>query len=199
MTLVLAIKSENSVVLASDKRSFDIGTPSLHYNDNAIKIFQINDIVAVGGAGDGYDCKLIVDLVLAEKKISKMSFEDVLSLLSDKARQKQAEWYTEENKMLMKLGVIQKPQYGFLMVGIGYDKKTKIFSFSDTDHTPHEVFEQFCSIGITDICNYIFSEEYNEKMTLDDIKKLATKGIEGTAKISTAVSNKFDLIEIEAK
>ncbi len=197
MTLVVALKSKSGVVLAGDKRNYDPRTTC--HNDNAIKVFKLNDKAAIAGGGDGFDCKEIIDTMLANPDITNMKFDDIKDLMYNTARNKQAEWANKNtnNSVLIVLGMVAKPQFGFLLVGLSEKNEPMICSFADTNLVPRLILDNYCQIGIVDVAKYIFIEEYRKNMTIEKLSQLASKAIKATAKISTAVSEVSDLIKIE--
>lgn len=197
MTLVVALKSKNGVVLAGDRRRYDPQNTS--YNDDAVKVFRLNDKVAIGGGGDGFDCKEVINTMLANPDITKMKLDDIKDLMYHMARNKQAEWYNKNtnNPLLIAFGAVAKPQFGFLLAGFSENNQPMIYSFTNTNLIPRLIPDNYCQIGIVDVAKYIFMEEYKENMTVKELSQLASKAIKATAKISTAVSETLDLIKIE--
>lgn len=197
MTLIVALKSKKGIVLAGDKRNYDSKTTS--YDNNAIKVFKINDKVAIAGGGDGFDCREIINTMLANPNITKMKFNDVENLMYNTARDKQAEWINKNpnNPLLITVGMVAKPQFGFLLVGLTKENEPIISSLTDSTLVPRLIPDNHCQIGIVDVAKYIFIEEYREDMTVNELSQLASKTIKATSKISTAVSEELDLIKIE--
>lgn len=196
MTLIVALKSKNGIVLAGDKRNYDPKTTG--YDDKATKVFRINDRVAIGGSGDRFNCKEIIDAILAEPKIKTMDIEEVKDLMSQKAKDKQAEWLNahKDNMVMVAAGLIPSPQFGFILVGFSKDNRSKMYSIINNSLTPLLIDDNHCQVGWVDISKYLFLKNYKEDMTLEGMSDLAKLAIEGTSEVLTAVSKDMDLIKI---
>jgi 20S proteasome alpha/beta subunit len=196
MTLIVALKSEHGVVLAGDKRN-DYGNETLTYDDNATKIFEINSKVAIGGAGNGYDSKAIIDELLTYPDLQDMDVIQVKTLLIKSARSKQAEWFTPENEELIEKKQVLPPEFGFIIAGCTHEGQFKVYTFSSYNHSAQEE-EKSSELGVTDIARYLISKQYKNTMTLAELKALVTSSIEETATISNAVSKTFDAVGFES-
>ena len=71
MTTVVAIKSSNGIVLASDSQGSNDTTKDLEIS----KIFQINDTIAVGAAGDIGHIKVLVSELKQQLETRKFKTE----------------------------------------------------------------------------------------------------------------------------
>jgi 20S proteasome alpha/beta subunit len=196
MTLIVTLKSDKGIVLAGDKRSYE-GTASQGYIDTATKILRLNDKVAIGGAGDGFESKEIINTLKDHPKIAGMNVEEVRKLLFDKTRERQAQWYTRDNMKLMQLGIVNTPSYGFILVGYNAENEAKIYGLTYASNSIYEIPENYTELGIIDVAKYLFLENYKETFDLDEMADLAKLSIEATNKISLSVSKVFDLIKID--
>lgn len=194
MTLIVALKSEGGIVLAGDKRAHT-GNASLSYNDNNTKVFKLNDRVAIAGAGDGFDARLVIDELLKHPMVQTLDLDEIADLAYKISYEKQAALY-KENEVLFKVGLKAPMKFGFLLVGFDKAGKSKIYSIMDSKLTPREITQNSCAIGVPLIAEYIFSKELKKNLTLNALADLAVKSIAETSNLVTAVSPSFDVIKI---
>lgn len=197
MTLIIGTFSKHGIVLVGDKRTYNPTTTT--YDDNAIKVFKLNDKVALGGAGNGFDCKAIIDDMVANPKLKEMDIEEATNLLLTTARAKQAELInaSPDNPLLIALGRVIKPEFGFIILGFNDKQEPKMYCLTDNSIVSRPITENYLPMGIVDISKYIFSKEYSENMTIKQLGELAIRCIKETNKISLAVSNICDVIKIK--
>ncbi|MBI4096570.1 MAG: hypothetical protein HY425_02525 [Candidatus Levybacteria bacterium] len=198
MTLIVALKSKHGVVLAGDKRNY-LQNATLSYDDNAVKVVKLNEKTAIGGGGEGYDCKVVIDELVADSAIKNMDVEEVKELMFTKARVKQKEWVDKkENSYLIPFGVVQAPQFCFILVGLTKNNEPRIYTLSNSNLEPRLIPIEHCEIGICEVAKYIFSKKCKSNMILEQLAKLASFSIKETGSMSTGVSPSFDLIKIPA-
>lgn len=196
MTLIVCVKSNDGIVVAGDKRS-STGDSLNSFNDNAEKVFKINERVCIAGAGDGYDSKAVIEEIKRLPQIENKDVDEVKDLLYNLARNRQSQWYSTQNMTLIGARVIQNtPQFGFLIVGYTHLDQPKVYSFSYSDTHPTEIYDYYSQIGITEISQYLLSKLYRDDMGVQDIAKLASLVITETSRLSTAVSDDMDIIKI---
>ncbi len=199
MTLIVALKSKHGAVLAGDKRNLNPQT--LSKDDTATKVFRLNDKAAIGGSGNRFDCKEIIDAMLAEPGIKNLNLEQVKDLLLKKTREKQTEWLDASpmNAAMVQAGVTPPPQFGFILIGLSDSNISKMYELSSNDINPKIIDDNHCQLGWVDVSKYLFLTMYREAMTLEEMSNLAKMAIEGTNLVSVAVSKDMDIIKIEPR
>ncbi len=195
MTLVVALKSKHGIVLAGDKRHI-IPDRFYTYNDEATKVFKINDKVGIAIAGDADDATLVfrqladLDLINKDvygvaKEIERLTQEDVIK------------WHTGEYIALQKFDRLIYPNYAFIIAGYSGNGDQKIFTVNSAVPRLREQAIGFVKEGFTEIAEYILREEHNENLTIEQLRKLAIRVIQETSKISLAVSENTNVIKVK--
>ncbi len=197
MTLVIGIKSKHGIVIVGDRRNYNPVNAS--YDDTAVKVFKLNDKVAIAGAGNRFDCLEVIDEMITNPKIKEMSLEEIKDLMFITARSKQAEMINKsaENPLLILKGVVEVPLFAFILVGIADKNEPKIYSLSHNNLVPLLIKDNYIALGITDIAKYLLMKEYKDDMTLSQLEELATRSVKETSKISLGVNDICDVIKIK--
>lgn len=197
MTLIVSLKCKDGIVIAGDKRS--VFEDELHsYRDDAVKVFKINNRVAIAAAGDGGDAKPIVDQVLS----LDFSGKDVNDICEDVRRivvTEYQQWGSTTNLLLANIGALKRPNYGFIIAGYSKDGKAKIFIINTKNIRIVEELENYRSDGIREVAQYLFHKNYKQNGKLDDLIALAKLAIEETSEVSYAVSKTCDIFTITPK
>lgn len=196
MTLIVALECDEGIVLAGDKREHG-GNDNHTFNDVATKITQLNDKVAIGCAGDGYDAQIVVDALLRMPSITTLDVSEVASIAYNIATDLQIKLLTDaQTGKLLPMGYKTLPKYGLFVVGYQKTGEPKVYSLTNTNTHPNEIKIGYAGIGVPIIAEYIFSKEYKKDLTLEDLGELARKSIIETSTISSAVSPICDLIKV---
>lgn len=193
MTLIVALKGKDGIVLAGDKRS--IYEDALHsYKDTTDKVFQLNDYVGMIASGDGDSVKPIVDEILSLKLTG-----DVVSVsrtVVDIAIKHQAQYFWGNNLILVNAGRLKPPNFALIVAGFTFAKEQKFFYFNTNTLKLIEMNDNYYPEGVTDIAKYILSREYKKGMSISKLKLLAQKVIRETSKQSWAVSKEPDILSL---
>lgn len=159
-TTTVGIVCKDGVVLAADRRA-SLGNMVL--SKGVSKIFQIDDHLALAGAGSVGDILSLVRLLRAEAKLYRarvgreMSTKALATLTSN-----------------VLSGRRYFPYFGWFLVG-GYDEKPSLYSI---DMAGGITEDKYVSAGSgMEFAYAVLDNEYNEKMTVKKGVKLAVKAI----------------------
>lgn len=194
MTLIVALKSKNGIVLAGDKRS---SYPKNIYDDTVIKLHKFNDKVAVGAAGDRFDCIGVIEEMAKNKKIDKMSLEEIKDLLFKSARELQAKLIASNSFNPILKPILELPEFYFILAGISEEGIPEIYTFLNINLAPQKCLDNQQELGEVLVAKYIFNQKYREDMTIDELIELAKYEIVETSKISNAVSSDCNVISFK--
>lgn len=112
MTLIVALKCVDGIVIAADSRS-TIGDPRglTAMNDTATKLFKLNESCAVAVSGAGELAFNLVDSIQRELANRKYSVDRYAQEAGKKFRQQYAEWFKD-------MHAEARPAVNFIMVGL---------------------------------------------------------------------------------
>ena len=159
-TTTVGIVCKDGVVLTADRRA-SLG--NMVISKGVTKIFQVDDHLALAGAGTVGDILSLVRALRAEAKLyrakvgKEMSTKALVTLTSN---------ILSGRKYL--------PYFGWFLIG-GYDEKPSLYSI---DMAGGITEDKYVSAGSgMEFAYSILDNEYSEKITLKNGVKLAIKGI----------------------
>lgn len=159
-TTTVGIVCKNGVVLAADRRA---ALGNMIMAKNVTKIFQIDEHLALAGAGDVGDILSLVRMLRAEAKLYRarvgreMSVKALATLTANILN-----------------GTKYFPYFGWFLIG-GYDEKPRIYS---VDMAGGMTEDNYVSAGSgMEFAYAVLENEYKEDMSVDEGVKLAVKAI----------------------
>ena len=159
-TTTVGIVCKDGVVLTADRRA-SLG--NMVISKGVTKIFQVDDHLALAGAGTVGDILSLVRALRAEAKLYRAK---VGKEMSTKALATLTSNILSGRKYL--------PYFGWFLIG-GYDEKPSLYSI---DMTGGITEDKYVSAGSgMEFAYSILDNEYSEKITLKNGVKLAIKGI----------------------
>ena len=159
-TTTVGIVCKDGVVLTADRRA-SLG--NMVISKGVTKIFQVDDHLALAGAGTVGDILSLVRALRAEAKLYRAK---VGKEMSTKALATLTSNILSGRKYL--------PYFGWFLIG-GYDEKPSLYSI---DMAGGITEDKYVSAGSgMEFAYSILDNEYSEKITLKNGVKLAIKGI----------------------
>ncbi|MBI4225750.1 hypothetical protein HY612_01430 [Candidatus Roizmanbacteria bacterium] len=197
MTLIIGAIAKNGVILIGDKRTF-FPDKIFSYHDRSTKIFKVNNLVGIAGAGEGDDVEDVLKYILSLKLTGDI--DAVVSSIESEVKKRMANWYMNPNNVLLEQhGKVRSPYYVILIAGFTNKGQPKLCSIPTDNIRIINRQEDFHIEGVTDVGYPLFKTKHKATSSIEDTEKLAISAIEETAKISMGVCNKYDSIKIEFK
>ncbi len=204
MTLLIALKGSDGMVLAADSRG-TFGDPRgiTAQNDNQQKAHILSRRVAVLMAGSAEIGSLIIDLV--KQQIGSQNTDgatQVLGVLRDITRAKYTEWFPSIQAivppMLVQTGqAAARPELAFIVGGYETDGTPKIFglgSFMDFSPMLHDY--GFAVQGVAQYALYLLNRLYEKDRTVEELTALAVYVITETASQDGKVGGPVNVITV---
>ncbi len=205
MTLLVALKGKDGLVLAADSRG-TFGDPRgiTAQNDNQKKAHILSPHVAVLTAGAAEAGAIIIDMIrkqVVEKKIDGAS--QVLDILRSTVRQQYQNWFPTVPPIqpiaLLQTGQIPtRPELAFLTGGYESDGTPRLFSLvSVLDFPPMMHDYGFAVQGVAQYALYLLNRLYESDRTVEELTSLAVYVITETASQDGKVGGPVSVITIE--
>ena len=205
MTLLVALKGKDGLVLAADSRG-TFGDPRgiTAQNDNMKKAQILSPHVAVLTAGSGEVGALVISVVaqkVAEHNTDGVS--PVLDILRSTVREQYNNWFPTvpaiQPMALLQAGQVPvRPDLAFLVAGYEPDNTPRIFglgSFFDFSPMLHDY--GFAVQGVAQYALYLLNRLYEADRTVQELTSLAVYVITETASQDGKVGGPVSLITIE--
>ena len=179
-TTTVGIVCKDGVVLTADRRA-SLG--NMVISKGVTKIFQVDDHLALAGAGTVGDILSLVRALRAEAKLYRAK---VGKEMSTKALATLTSNILSGRKYL--------PYFGWFLIG-GYDEKPSLYSI---DMTGGITEDKYVSAGSgMEFAYSILDNEYSEKITLKNGVKLAIKAINTAIKRDVFTGDGIMVITID--
>lgn len=179
-TTTVGIVCKDGVVLTADRRA-SLG--NMVISKGVTKIFQVDDHLALAGAGTVGDILSLVRALRAEAKLYRAK---VGKEMSTKALATLTSNILSGRKYL--------PYFGWFLIG-GYDEKPSLYSI---DMAGGITEDKYVSAGSgMEFAYSILDNEYSEKITLKNGVKLAIKGINTAIKRDVFTGDGIMVITID--
>lgn len=205
MTLLIALKGVDGMVLAADSRG-TFGDPRVvtAQNDTLQKAHILSPHVAVLGAGSAELGALIIDLVKKEVRAHKADGASrVLKTLRDTVRKQYQEWFPSI-PAIQPIAEIQtgkvavRPDLAFIIGGYELDGTPRIFgSGSLFDFPPYLHDYGFAVQGVAQYALYLLNRLYEQNRTIEELAPLAIYVITETASQDGKVGGPVNVITIK--
>jgi 20S proteasome alpha/beta subunit len=185
MTLSLALKGEDGLVLATDSRG-TIGDPRAltAVNDSIKKLYRVNLYTGAVTFGAGeLGAKLLDEIlinVIQEKNLEEAGVDEVLEETRKYIKTKYNEWFAA-------FSIEKRPRLGFIIAGYNPTSSQRVGESrtymidSPTDWAPHLAVTGMQMGGVPQYATYLFHRLYNPKMKTEHLKSLAAYLITETA------------------
>lgn len=169
MTLVIALKSKDGLLMASDsKASLEITS-----NDTVQKVFKLSDHTAVGIAGDGGLAVYFLDQIKGGLDYTKGILD-----LAEQIRIKGKEKF---NDFFEHLRPNERPGLSLLLAGYTTDNKPEIYKLNSKDNfVPRKAVTGFECIGVPYIADYLLNIYYESEIRIEGAKELCVLCIQET-------------------
>jgi 20S proteasome alpha/beta subunit len=205
MTLLVALKGNNGMVLAADSRG-TFGDPRnvTAQNDTQQKAHILSKHVGILVAGSGELGALIVNLLKQQLLSSNVDgATDVLAALRNIVRIKYNEWFpslppVSPPALVVAGQTASRPDLAFIVAGYENDGTPKIFSLvSQLDFPPMQHDYGFALQGISQYALYLLNRLYEPNRTKEELAPLAVYAITETASQDGKVGGPVRVITIE--
>ena len=205
MTLLVALKGSDGMVLSSDSRG-TFGDPRVvtAQNDAQQKAHILSPHVGVLVAGSGEIGAMVIDLAkqtLTERTVDGAS--QVLEILRNTARTQYQTWFTSIPPIqpfgLVQLGQVpSRPELSFIVGGYEHDGTARIFSLpSMLDFSPMLHDYGFAVQGVAQYALYLLNRLYEPDRTVEELASLAIYVITETASQDGKVGGPVKIITIK--
>jgi len=180
MTLIVALRGSDGVVLAADSRG-TIGDPRglTAINDNQLKLFRLSKFCGIGVSGASEVAAKVIDDFGRKRQHSKTIYADEIT---EETRQFVRQCYDD---WFAKLKLEERPSLTFTIVG--YQKEGRgmlprtYLLVSRSDFAPHLFPNGNCLAGIPQYAVYLMHRFYDPAMTVVNLASLAVYLISETA------------------
>ncbi len=205
MTLLVALKGKDGLVLAADSRG-TFGDPRgvTAQNDNQKKAHILSPHVAVLAAGSGEVGALIIDMVRKKVDAQKVDWASpVLEVLRNTVREQYSNWFPTvppiQPVALLQTGqVAMRPDLAFLIGGYELDGTPRLFGLiSMFDFSPMMHDYGFAVQGVAQYALYLLNRLYEADRTVQELTSLAVYVITETASQDGKVGGPVSVITIE--
>lgn len=194
MTLIVAIKAQDAIILAADSRG-TIGDPRglTAINDNHVKIFSLGKC-GVGFAGASEMGAVLLDELNGQGLRDDMPIDDLVRTVSSKAASMFGNWFGRD------IAPQQRP--GVLMTLAGYrasgnaDAEAMIYMLNSQMNFAPQLFNTPCLSGVPQYAVYLIHRYYDPSISGDKAKALAEYLVSETASQDPKVGGRIRIAEI---
>ncbi|MCL4296137.1 MAG: hypothetical protein KJ077_10435 [Anaerolineae bacterium] len=199
MTLLVALKGIDGLVLAADSRS-TIGDPRslTAMNDGVVKIFQLGERCGIGISGAAELASKLVDELKIELESKKATEVDsILVHTRTLIRSRYDDWFPKFN-------INERPNINFIMVGLQpnndntFKARTYLLS-SSTDFAPQLAVDGCMMAGVPQYAIYLKHRFYDSGMNVEQAARLAVYLISETATQDPKVGGPIRIAQITEK
>ncbi|MEK7498143.1 MAG: hypothetical protein AAB656_04470 [Patescibacteria group bacterium] len=178
MTLIIALKSKDGVVVASDSKA----SAEITSNDTVQKVFKLNEHNAVGIAGDGGLAMYFLDQIKED-----LNYNTGISNLAEQIRIKGKEKF---NDFFEHLIPEKRPLLSLLLAGYTREHapQPEIYKLNSKDNfVPRKAVTGFECIGIPYIADYLLNRLYDSEIRLGSAEELGVLCIQETSSQDSSV------------
>jgi len=205
MTLLVALKGKDGLVLAADSRG-TFGDPRgiTAQNDTQKKAHILSNHVAVLAAGSGELGALVIDLVkqkLADKTTDGAT--PVLNVLRDTLREQYNKWFpsvppVQPIPLIQSGQVAVRPDLAFLVGGYEDNGTPRLFGLNAILDFPPMLHDYgFALQGVAQYALYLLNRLYESNRTVAELTSLAVYVITETASQDGKVGGPVNVITID--
>jgi len=201
LTLIVSLKGQDGIVLASDSRG-TIGDPRglTAVNDTHKKIFKLSNSCGVATSGASEMCNRLIDSF--KKHLEDENLVDVDPIANEFhtwGRQQYRGWFGARQFISSGQTVDQRPNITLIMTGYNDNdiNQSRIYLFSSSlDFAPQLCNSGHMLAGVPQYAIYLIHRLYNPNMMLNNIKSLAAYLIQETATQDPKVGGPIKIAEI---
>lgn len=176
MTLVIALKATDGIVIASDSKASSVITS----NDTVQKVFKLGEHSAVGIAGDGG----LAMYFLEQVKDGLNHGTGILNL----AEQLRVHGKQKFNDFFEHLTPEKRPSLTLLLAGYSNDGEAEIYTLKSTDNfVPRAAVTGFECIGVPYIAEYLLNGLYETEVRTDAALEMGVLCVEATGSQNESV------------
>lgn len=176
MTLVIALKAKNGLVIASDSKA----SAEITSNDTVQKVFKMGPHSAVGISGDGGLAMYFLDQI-------KSSLNHGTGI-SDLAEQIRINGKAKFNDFFEHLSPDKRPGLTLLLAGYTPEKEPEIYTLRSSDNfVPRKSATGFECIGIPYIADYLLNRLYESEINVESGEEMCVLCIQETSSQSAEV------------
>lgn len=205
MTLLIALKGKDGLVMASDSRG-TFGDPRgvTAQNDAQQKTHILSPHVAVLAAGSGEIGALIIDIV--RKKVDEQKIDwatPVMNTLRDTVREQYNNWFPsvppiQAMPMIQSGQVPVRPDLAFIVGGYEQDRTSRLFGLGSLmDFSPMLHDYGFAVLGVAQYALYLLNRLYEANRTVVELTSLAIYAITETISQDGKVGGPVNVITIK--
>ncbi|MBO8166387.1 MAG: hypothetical protein H0Z25_04130 [Kosmotoga sp.] len=181
MSLVLALKGKDGIVMASDSRA-TIGDPRgmTTANDTVQKVFTLNNKLILGMAGNAnIGLSLIQEFKRRENEFSHLN--KTIDILRRISCNKMKDWFGQPEVVTSQNILKRWPVILFLVAG--YDREEiGIYTLNSTHNfAPEATTLNFSAIGVVPLAIYLLNRLHDPDASVESLKLLAIYCIRETA------------------
>lgn len=205
MTLLVALKGADGMVLAADSRG-TFGDPRgvTAQNDTLQKAHILSPHVAVLTAGSGELGALIIDLVKQEVSAKGVDgASQVLNILRDTVRTRYQDWFgsipaIQPIAQIQQGQVAGRPDLAFIVGGYELDGTARIFGLGSLFDFPPLLHDYgFAVQGVAQYALYLLNRLYEQNRTIEELAPLCIYVITETASQDGKVGGPVNVITIK--
>jgi 20S proteasome alpha/beta subunit len=195
MTLVVALKAKDGILMGSDKRAVEIDTKTrikTPINESQNKLCKLSKNVGIGFSGITEISEELIDEL---KKVIKTERIRYIREITDKAANT---FSFEFDKIKQECQLGYRYEGNFILAGYRKNKEAKIFKliYNGIFHY-HDFNENYIFSKEYDYLRYIMEKLYKPEMTSKNLIKLVVYLILGASKIDETVGkNDLKIVEI---
>lgn len=169
MTLVLALKSKDGIVMGSDSKA----SSEITSNNTVQKVFKLNQHSAVGIAGDGGLAMYFLDQIKGGLDHTR-GIQDLAEQIRIRGKEKFNDFFEH-------LSPKERPSLALLLAGYTTDSRAEIYTLNSRDNfVPRKDVTGFNCIGVPYIADYLLNNFYESEIKTDAGAELCVLCIEET-------------------
>jgi len=170
MTLVIALKAKNGMVMASDSKA----SAEITSNDTVQKVFQLSPYSAIGIAGDGGLAMYFLDQIR-----NRLNYGTGIVDLAEQIRQNGKDKF---NDFFEHLTPEKRPALKFILAGYTLENIPEIYTMSSADNfVPRKSVTGFDCIGVPYIAEYLLNRLYESEIKVESAEELCVLCIQETS------------------
>jgi len=187
MTLVLALKSKDGIVIASDSKA----SSEITSNDTVQKVFQLSNNSAVGIAGDGGLAAYFLDQIKGG-----LDHSMGVSHLAEQIRVKGKDRF---NDFFEHLSPEKRPGLSLLLSGYTIKGEAEIYTLNSKDNfVPRKAVTGFECIGVPYIADYLLNRYYDSEIRSESGKELSVLCLQETSNQDLSVGGTIRVFTFSA-
>jgi len=196
MTLVIGLRADKGIVLASDSRTTNVSDGRVY--ENTPKLFAVSERVAIGVSGAGSLTQSIIDQML-RKATSKAGVEDVGKILCEQAQT----IYKRQSVLLRKDQSIPAEFVLAAWATAPNSAKEEPFLYGSAavngfDLTRY-VYSPIVTLGNTAYCEVLLRRIFDPTGSVEEAQLLAVLAILETARVVNNVNDRIQMLVVRER